>query len=261
MNSQLRALFAGAGFAIAMANAAFAADMSAKAPMVASAPVSNWTGFYFGAGGGYGMWTADTQTISPTTGACVLCVTQVQGGRGWFGTVGTGFDYQASDRIVFGVLADYDVASLKGTIQDQMPFFAGTIREQSSWQVGARAGWLVTPAIMSYVNGGYSNARFFGTNLVFTGSASPSGFGTPSFSHGGWFIGSGVEAMFSPGWYWRNEYRFANSGTSNLTDSCAVSCSPLGNPQATIVFKPVVQTVRSEIVYKFNWGGPVLAKY
>jgi hypothetical protein len=29
----------------------------------------------------------------------------------------------------------------------------------------------------------------------------------------------------------------------------------------TLRFQPQVQTVRSEIVYKFNWGGPVVARY
>jgi len=27
------------------------------------------------------------------------------------------------------------------------------------------------------------------------------------------------------------------------------------NPQSSITFKPTVQTVRSEIVYRFNWPG------
>jgi hypothetical protein len=29
----------------------------------------------------------------------------------------------------------------------------------------------------------------------------------------------------------------------------------------TLRFQPTVQTVRSEVVYKFNWAGPVVARY
>lgn len=86
---------------------ALAADMPVKArPIV---PVVSWTGFYVNGGLGYGLWAADTKTVNPVTGACVLCVDQTQGGRGWFGTVGVGYDYQFNNWIVGGVFADFDV--------------------------------------------------------------------------------------------------------------------------------------------------------
>jgi hypothetical protein len=110
---------------------AVAANMPApiysKAP--SPAPIYNWTGLYVDGGFGYGMWTADTTTINPLTGGCVLCVTQTQGGKGWLGTIGGGYDYQfnlLSYNVVIGALGSYDFSSLTGTIQDQTPFFAGT---------------------------------------------------------------------------------------------------------------------------------------
>jgi len=29
----------------------------------------------------------------------------------------------------------------------------------------------------------------------------------------------------------------------------------------TTSFKPLVQTISTSLVYRFNWGGPVVAKY
>jgi outer membrane immunogenic protein len=213
--------------------------------------MASWTGFYLNAGLGYGMWTADTTTLIPAgfagAGTCFLCVTQTQGGKGWLATVGGGFDYQFTDRIVAGVLADFDFGSLKGTVQDQLFFLAGTIKQTSAWSAGARIGWLVTPATLTYFNGGYSQTRFSSADMVFTFNGAAAGVSTPSFTHGGWFIGGGVEAMLSPGWFWRSEYRYADYGTTTLTDRNGPAVG------SDITFHPVVQTVRSEVVYKFNW--------
>ena len=78
--------------------------------------------------------------------AC-FCETQVQGGKGWLATIGAGYDYQFTSRIVAGVFGDASISSLKGTIQDRSgcPGFAGDIKQTSSWAAGARAGWLVNP--------------------------------------------------------------------------------------------------------------------
>jgi hypothetical protein len=52
------------------------ASPTKAAPAPGTAPVANWTGFYLN-GGGYGLWEADTTTLDPFIGACVLCVTQL----------------------------------------------------------------------------------------------------------------------------------------------------------------------------------------
>jgi outer membrane immunogenic protein len=256
-----------AGAAVASADAGPAPFY--KAP--AAAPSVNWTGFYLNGGLGYGLWAADTTTLIPAgfpgAGTCILCVPQTQGGKGWFGTVGGGIDYQFSNRIVAGVFADADFSSISGTIQDQGPVLSGTITENWSWAGGARVGWLVTPAILSYVNGGFSQTHFNSANMIVDfNPVIGTAFSTPAFTKGGWFIGGGMEAMFAPGWFWRNEYRYADYGTVNLTDTCAganfsAACGFNATPQATFTFHPIVQTLRSELVYKFNWSGPVVAKY
>jgi outer membrane immunogenic protein len=202
------------------------------------------------------MWTADTTTIDPLTGGCVVCVTQRQGGRGWLGTVGVGYDFQftlANYNFVAGPLGSFDFARIKGTIQDQELLglsFSGEEKMTSAWSAGLRLGWLVNPSVLTYFNGGWSRAHFNATNMVNSFTGVPTGFITPSFSPTGWFIGSGVEYMFAPGWFARAEYRYADYRTTILSDINPVT----GVFNNNISFHPIVQSARSELVYKFNWA-------
>jgi outer membrane immunogenic protein len=234
---------------VGFASVAFAADMPAKAPVykASMAAATPWTGFYVNGGIGYGMWAADTTTVFPTTGLCLECTTQVQGGKGWLGVLGAGFDYQFTPQIVAGVFADANISSLKGTIQDGVPEFAGEIKQTSAWAVGARAGWLNTPMVMSYLNAGYSGARFSGASMVNTASGTSAGYSTSATTMNGWFLGGGVEAAIAPGWFWRNEYRYAYYGSKTLADTGPAFV-------ASITFKPIVQTITTQLVYKFDPG-------
>jgi outer membrane immunogenic protein len=244
-----------AGFAVAAisllaAQSAFAADMPTKmpvkaAPMAAGIP---WTGFYVNGGFGYGMWTADTTVVDLAAGVCIICETQVVGGKGWLATVGAGYDYQFMPKIVAGVFGDISASSLKGTIANQIVVSNGEIKQTSSWALGARIGWLVSPQTLSYVNGGYTSTRFSGATEVLMATGIPTGITTPSFTTNGWFLGGGVETSVAPGWFWRNEYRYASYNNSALTEA-----PPTG---FAINFKPTVQTVTSQIVYKFNGRMP-----
>jgi outer membrane immunogenic protein len=99
-----------------IAGPAFSADMRAPArvaaPRVAPVAVYNWTGCYVGAGGGYGMSNQETQFVDGTTGPFGL--SSDTGGRGWFGTVQVGCDYQIGSNIVIGAFGDYDFSGIKG---------------------------------------------------------------------------------------------------------------------------------------------------
>src|SRR5262245_17046371 len=96
-----------------LAGGASAADMRmpVKAPPPAPVAVFSWTGCYVGAGGGYGMWNQRATFVD--TGVPVGVPADV-GGRGWFGTVQLGCDYQVSSNIVIGAFGDYDFGALKG---------------------------------------------------------------------------------------------------------------------------------------------------
>jgi outer membrane immunogenic protein len=263
-------LFRIVAFAALASAPAMAADLPMRAARAPAQVATNWTGFYLNAGWGYGMWVADTQTVNSVTGTCVLCVEQRQGGRGWLGTFGGGFDFQVGQNIVVGALADFDFADIKGDIQDQGPFTVARVKEKWAWAAGARIGWLVTPGLLSYVNGGFTEARFRGGEAINTFSGLAQNRTYQSFTTQGWFIGGGVDyqltslfGIFGPGWFWRNEYRFAQYDKKDF-----VSCNDVGGlcgsafSSSSIRFDPVVQTIRSELVWKFNFGkAPVVASY
>ncbi|MGY3527772.1 MULTISPECIES: outer membrane protein [Bradyrhizobium] len=251
----------------AMTGSASAADLAARPYTKAPAPIAvapSWTGFYIFGGGGGGVWDADTGTQSTATGAPILGFNQRQGGDGWFGTVGAGYDWQTANSWVIGVFADGQFGSLKGTIQDQTAFLAGNIKNDYSWAAGARLGYLVAPNVLSYVNAGYSDAHWKGTTLFNTASALPSGLHTNDFDRGGWFVGGGVEnnlnifGITAPGWFMKTEYRAAYYDKKSISERVDGTNALAGTD---ITFKPLVQTISTSLVYRFNWTGPVVAKY
>lgn len=252
----------------AFAGSAVAADLPArtysKAPAMPE-PVYNWTGLYIFGGGGFGLWEADTFTSNPVTGICSLCVETRQGGRGYFGTVGGGYDWQFGGPWVAGVFADGQFGSIRGSIQDQGPFSVGNEKLETSWAVGARVGYLVAPNVLSYVNGGFSSSHWSGTTLVNNGLPFAGGWHTNGFDRSGWFLGGGVEnslnlfGLFGPGWFMKTEYRVAQYDNVAIDQLSNVTGLSIAND---INFKPVVQTISTSLVYRFNWGGaPIAAKY
>lgn len=242
------------GFA-APALPSFAQVTDGFAPLTGA---SNWTGIYADAGIGFGLWSAIENTLNPATGACIVCVAQRQGGSGVFGTVGAGYDYQLTNKIVVGVLGDYDPSDMRGTIQDQTSGTVGTLTQTWAWAVGARLGWLAAPDVLTYTKAGFTQAHFGGASLQSAATGAPTGVSTPGFTTNGWFLGGGLEAEFAPGWFWRADYRYAAYDARNLAELPAATTA--------IHFRPEDQTATLGLVYKFNWAppvapAPVAAKY
>jgi len=151
----------------ALTTSASAADLGARPYAKAPVPYAsayNWTGFYIFGGGGGGLWAAD-QHVQTTGAGIPLSIDQRQGGSGWFGTVGVGYDWQVNPTWVAGVFADGQFGSIKGTLQDPVAGWTGSQKLEDSWAAGVRVGYLVAPNVLSYVNGGYSGAHFFGHDL------------------------------------------------------------------------------------------------
>ena len=250
----------------AFTGSAVAADLGARPYTKAPAPVApvyNWTGFYIFGGGGGGLWAAD-QNVVTTVGAIPLSIDHRQGGSGWFGTVGLGYDWQFNGPWVFGLFADGQFGSIKGTLQDPFNQVIAPIKLEDSWAVGARVGYLVAPNVLSYVNGGYSGSHWSRTTLLDEFSGAPVGGHTDSFNRNGWFVGGGVEnslnifGIAAPGWFMKTEYRAAYYDRRNINELVDGTNALVGRD---IAFKPLVQTISTSLVYRFNWTGPVVAKY
>jgi outer membrane immunogenic protein len=262
MKKLLLALSAVAAFT----GSALAADLPArtytKAPE--AAPVSSWTGFYIFGGGGGGVWDAKSNITESGTPPTVLRDTKL-GGDGFFGTVGAGYDWQVNQSWVLGIFGDGQFGSISGSLSDENLSLEGTQKLRNSYAAGVRLGYLVAPNVLSYVNAGYTGSQWSSSTLT---SAFPAGAGlltTPSFTRNGWFIGGGVEnslnffGISAPGWFVKTEYRAAYYDRATLPETTVV---PTGAPFTdTLTFKPLVQTISTSLVYRFNWTGPVVAKY
>jgi outer membrane immunogenic protein len=251
MKNILIATVAAVGLA---AGAAQAADMRmpTKAPM-APAPAYTWTGCYLDAGGGYGMWNQSHYGES-IPGLVPGSTENTAGGRGYYGTVGGGCDYQfpvgGLGNFVVGVLGGYDFMSLKGAFTSSFPgagaSASGYEKETSSWDAGGRIGYLVTPNFLTYMSGGYTQAHF--SSIAFPGTAVL----LPSHTYNGYFLGGGAETSLSPwlptGFFLRSDYKMSTYRAADLQYSIAGVPAPVGEHM-----NKYVQQIGTELVYRFNY--------
>ncbi len=200
-------------------SSAFAADMSLplKAPLP---PAPTWTGCYLDAGVGYGMYNQDNNSET-SPGLVPIGTTVTNGGGGWLGRLGGGCDYQfgvaALGNFVIGAFGDYDFMDLQGTFGDPSGPVTGSEKESGAWYVGGRLGYLVTPSLLTYVDGGYTATRFDQVNL-FSAFAPPvaTGLSISANTYSGLFLGGGTEYALNmswvpiPGLFWRTGYRYAS---------------------------------------------------
>ncbi len=183
----MKKLLIGSATFIAFAACGFAhaADMPPPAPVYYKAPpppVYNWTGCYINGGAGYGMWNQDHYTETyPGPVFTQLDLSTTTGGRGWLGRVGGGCDYQTplfNNRVVIGVFGDYDFMGLSGNFDSPNMYWGGNENESGAWYVGGRIGYLVTPTLLTFFDGGYTQTRFDQVNLSWlntTASGGPTG--------------------------------------------------------------------------------------
>ena len=137
----------------------------------------------------------------------------------------------------------------------------GEEKLKSSWAAGGRIGWLPFQQqnLLVYVSGGYTQARF--DAVAFTSLRRRPGCRRDvKHTYDGWFLGSGYEYQLGwfPGLSWKTEYRFADYGAEQVQLT-----GPAGIPSTGdfLESRKYVQTIRSELVWRFNFGGPVVARY
>ena len=229
---------------------AFAADLAArpytKAPAyTAPAMIYNWTGFYIGGHIG-GDWRGSNAFGNNNNGQFIA---GVQGGA----------DYQFAQSWVMGVEANY---SFKVNDNNNTGFAfvgpggaAGLVTNNSSnrglGSVTARLGWTWGPGLL-YVKGGYG-FRDNGSNIGVTVAGLPVAF-TYNRRQDGYTIGGGLEYMFTQNWSGKLEYQYFNFGNSQF----------VAGPPALVAlgsYRSDEHTFKAGLNYRFNWGGPVVAKY
>jgi outer membrane immunogenic protein len=264
----MKKLLASMAITAGFAGSAIAADLPMKAAPMAPAQVmaASWTGCYVGAGGGYGMFVQRHHTVN-AAGAPVTAGETDTGGKGWFGTVQVGCDYQFADRWVIGAFGDWDWSGLRGNLQPTGIVTAGggglgvwgEERQKDTWAAGARLGYVVLPRLLGYVAGGYTETRFEGVSFSNLVNNTATGISMDAQKYKGWFLATGYEygLDFIPGLFWKTEYRYANYRAENpaLTGPGTALVAVLPTGIGFENSKKDVQTIRSELVYRFNFGG------
>lgn len=119
------------------------------------------------------------------------------------GGVYAGYDRHVAERVVVGVEGGLDFAKddeVEGTAAGQ----TFTLDPKYSFDLTARAGYLVNPNTLVYARGGYTNARVKTTVDTAIGAASATD------NRDGWLLGAGVERQFMPSASARVEYRYSD---------------------------------------------------
>jgi outer membrane immunogenic protein len=260
-----------AAIAVAVAVPALAADMAprySKAAPLAPVMVYNWTGCYIGGNVG-GGWARTQQTQVGKVGVVPPIVLNNDFGSSdsngnFIGGGQIGCDYQFAGNWVVGIQAMYDFGRIDSShvVPTAFPGFPvgsfvsnNTIKDTLT--VTGRVGYLFAPQVLGYVKGGGAWTRqthnFIGTVPV----AFLSEF-TNGDTRSGWTVGGGLEWMFAPGWSVFGEYNYMDFGRKDIS----FIAGPATVGAADIVStRLTVQQALVGVNYKFNWGGPVVAKY
>ena len=118
-----------------------------------------------------------------------------------------GYNHKVTDRIVIGAEAGFSA-----TVDDQIRAASAgkslTVDPRYSFDLSARAGYLVTDQALVYVRGGYANNRVRTTLDGLTGPV------TASDHLDGWQLGGGVEYAITDRISARAEYRYSDFGTN-----------------------------------------------
>jgi outer membrane immunogenic protein len=240
------ALLAAASVA-AISTAASAADLKApvsRAPVMAPAPVFNWTGVYIGAHAGYGWGNKDFSF--PGFGSFADFDVD-----GWLFGGQVGFNYQIN-QFVFGLEGDISWSDINGSTGCLIATV--TCSADVNWvgSITGRFGVAFDRALI-YVKGGLA---FADDDYVVAAPAPiiflPAGAVSAGETKVGWTIGAGVEYSFAPNWSAKLEYQYMDLGSDGITFSDG---TPADVDQQ-------LHLVKFGINYRFGWAAsPVVARY
>ena len=226
---------------------ALAADLGARTAYTkaapAYAPIYNWTGFYIGGHLG-GAFYSDNGFAGVTNNS--------NDGR-FLGGLQGGADYQFAPNWVVGIEGQY--SWLGGSNNNGVAFTgagAGAVYTYNQRGLGSVTGRLgyTWGAGLLYVKGGYAYSDH-SESLTFLGA--PVAFTLNSNHHDGYTVGAGLEYMFAPNWSGKVEYQYYDFGKTNfVTPAVLTAFGSTRNDE---------HTVKAGINYRFNFGGPVVAKY
>jgi outer membrane immunogenic protein len=258
------ALAAGVLLGLGGIGAVSAADLAArpytKAPMMAPVMTYNWTGCYIGGNVGGGWARTNQSRVGLVNGVAIVPPNDFGSGNGSnvIGGAQIGCDYQFAGNWVVGVQGMFDFGNISEShINPSFPTFFDNTKVKDVFTVTGRVGYLFAPQLLGYVKGGGAWARVdynnFGTVPVNFLLESATGV-----DRQGWTVGGGLEWMFAPGWSVFGEFNYLDFGRKNISFVAAPSTVGVAEVVRT---RLQVEQVLVGVNYKFNWGGPVVARY
>jgi outer membrane immunogenic protein len=283
-----RAILLGIGLISLAVLPAAGADMPARVPVkapVAAPEVWNWTGFYIGGNAG-GIINNSSYELDPT--GCFLTGCGVGGiaananrtftnklnKAAFTGGGQIGYNWQTGS-FVWGLETDFNFSGINesDTLANILtgPLVGGvantTVTQRLDWfgTFRGRLGFTPAPPWLLYVTGGLAYGHInSGTSVQFpvTCCAGDTYIGSISSTRLGWTIGGGVEWMFARNWSVKAEYLFVDLGSFSYLDPCVAACGAGATlPSYTTNLTTREHIARAGLNYKFDWGGPVVARY
>ncbi len=248
--------------AVAMTGSAVAADMAPRYTKAPPAPVVvySWSGCYIGGNVG-GGWQRTGQTQIGKVGGPAIIPNNDFGSSDSSDFTGggqIGCDYQFANNWVIGIQGMYDYARIDSShIIPAFPAFTSNVRVKDIYTATGRLGYLFAPQLLGYVKGG---GAWTSVDYVINGNGPPvfnseNAFGA---NRSGWTVGGGLEWMFAPGWSVFGEFNYMDFGTKDVNFVTAPGA--VGVPDV-VRTKLEIEQFLVGVNYKFNFGGPVVAKY
>jgi outer membrane immunogenic protein len=249
--------------ALISANPVLAADLPArtysKAPVYVPPPIYNWTGFYIGGNLGWGWAGLESTEIAPGTVAFPVGVAFTKNNEnGFLGGVQTGYNWQVAPAFVVGLEGEWSWTDIRGTATtiSTIDGFNSTVaaKVKDFALFTGRLGYAADNWLF-YVKGGGAWAQ--GSSAGVGTFANGTFFDTTSSSTNrtGWTIGGGIEWGFAPNWSAKIEYNHIDLGSTNVAILSSTGTTSFVSSKETI------DVVKGGVNYRFNWGGPVVARY
>jgi outer membrane immunogenic protein len=273
--------------AAGLVNVAFAADLPVKAPPIVPV-VYNWSGCYVGANGGwkYGRFNESVTTVGGSVpGVGLFAPGEVDLDHVTDNSYAVGGQFgcrtETADHWVFGFEGDFDWTNVNGTVVNSSPVMTAlypgdSFYNRERWEASGRiiigrsyGQWLF------YGTGGFAVSRVeMDANFIpvtIGGITYPGAFGSDSRTLPGGTVGLGTAYMISRNWEIGGEYRYTfygqrafNLGTPTAgcvnvsTVAVVIACA---DTPATGHKGLETQEVLLKVNYRFDWGGPIVAKY
>jgi outer membrane immunogenic protein len=280
-------MLAGVGTAVFMAagSTAMAADI---APEPESA--ADWTGFYVGAGGGYGAALHDGQSVADgfvrinpegeksedfAINFFLLDQFDDLGDVAGLVTVQGGFDFQLGSSLVAGIFGDFTwtgfeskSSAVSETATEAQEFEVSSftrIEVDDMWTVGGRLGFLSSEDTLWYALGGYTRASIDARHRLELDAEEVEPQGGTGFvdleegdkdSVDGFTVGAGVESRLWESFSLRLEYRYTdlgNFGFSYAEGDFSDGEIIGGGAEIDVKFDTTIHSIRGVLSWRFDF--------